>query len=154
MRLTQKLTNEKSTLVQVLDRCHQATIHYLSQCWSISTVMMPLGFTRPHGVNARTVSDKEIGEFRDALWKSNYFVAGPYGESTFGWKKVFWICNNRYKMETVFEEQPFSTQITTVSTVCSTVCYGNIKVTIKTSITAPLSVESIADQWIPLTKGQ
>ena len=27
------LADDKSTLVQVMSRCHQATCHYMSQCW-------------------------------------------------------------------------------------------------------------------------
>ena len=42
------LTDDKSTLVQVMAWCHQATSHYLSQCWprSLSTY----GVTRPQWV--------------------------------------------------------------------------------------------------------
>ena len=43
------LTDDKSTIVQVMACCHQATSHYLSQCWARS--MSPNGFTRPHWVN-------------------------------------------------------------------------------------------------------
>ena len=43
------LTNEKSTLVQVMAWCRQATSHYLSQCWPSS--MSPYGVTRPQWVN-------------------------------------------------------------------------------------------------------
>ena len=39
------LTDEKSTLVQVMAWCHQATSHYLSQCWPRS--LSPYGVTRP-----------------------------------------------------------------------------------------------------------
>ena len=42
------LTN-KSTLVQVMAWCRQATSHYLSQCWPSS--MLPYGVTRPQCVN-------------------------------------------------------------------------------------------------------
>ena len=42
------LTDDKSTLVQVMDWCHQATSHYLSQCWPSS--MSPYGVTRPQWV--------------------------------------------------------------------------------------------------------
>ena len=42
------LTNDKSTLVQVMAWCHQATSHYLSQCWPSS--MSPYGVTRPQYV--------------------------------------------------------------------------------------------------------
>ena len=38
-------TDDKSTLVQVMAWCHQATSHYLSQCWPRS--MSPYGVTRP-----------------------------------------------------------------------------------------------------------
>ena len=33
MWMPQNLTNEKSTLIQVMAWCHQATSHYLGQCW-------------------------------------------------------------------------------------------------------------------------
>ena len=41
-------TYDKSTLVQVMDWCRQATSHYLSQCWPRS--MSPYGVTRPQWV--------------------------------------------------------------------------------------------------------
>ena len=43
-RMPQDLTNVKSTLVQVMAWCRQATSHYLSQCWPRS--MSPNGITR------------------------------------------------------------------------------------------------------------
>ena len=43
------LTDDKSTLVQVMAWCRQATSHYLSQCWPRS--MSPYGVTRPQWVN-------------------------------------------------------------------------------------------------------
>ena len=43
-------TDEKSTLVQVMAWCHQATGHYLSQCWPRS--VSPNGVTRPQWVNS------------------------------------------------------------------------------------------------------
>ena len=39
------LTNDKSTLVQVIAWCRQVTSHYLNQCWLRS--MMSYGVTRP-----------------------------------------------------------------------------------------------------------
>ena len=42
------LTDDKSTLVQVMAWCHQATSHCLSQCWPRS--MSPYSITRPQGV--------------------------------------------------------------------------------------------------------
>ena len=40
---------DKSTLVQVMAWCSQATSHYLSQCWP--SFLSPYGVTRPHCVN-------------------------------------------------------------------------------------------------------
>ena len=44
------LTDDKSTLVQVMARCRQARSHYLSQCWPSST--LPYGVTRPQWVKS------------------------------------------------------------------------------------------------------
>ena len=43
------LTDDKSTLVQVMAWCRQATSHYLSHCWPRS--LSPYGVTRPQWVN-------------------------------------------------------------------------------------------------------
>ena len=43
------LTDDKSTLVQVMAWCRQATSHYLHHCWPRS--LPPYGFTRPQWVN-------------------------------------------------------------------------------------------------------
>ena len=42
--MPQNFINGKSTLVQVMAWCHQATSHYLSQCWPRS--LSPYGVTR------------------------------------------------------------------------------------------------------------
>ena len=42
--------DDKSTLAQVMAWCHQATSHYLGQCWASS--MSPYGITRPQWVNS------------------------------------------------------------------------------------------------------
>ena len=44
------LTDDKSTLVQVMAWCCQATSHYLSQCWPRS--MSPYGVIKPQWVNS------------------------------------------------------------------------------------------------------
>ena len=46
--MPQDLTDDKSTLVQVMAWCRQATNHYLSQCWPRS--LSPYGVTRPQWV--------------------------------------------------------------------------------------------------------
>ena len=49
--MPQDLTDGKSTLVQVMAWCRQATSHYLNQCWPRSP--MSYGVTRPQWVNKR-----------------------------------------------------------------------------------------------------
>ena len=56
--MLQDLTDDKSTLVQVMAWCHQATNHYLSQCWPRSP--MPYGITRPQWVNYSCILKSEI----------------------------------------------------------------------------------------------
>ena len=51
-----ELTDEKSTLVQVMAWCHRATSHYLSQCWPRS--MSPNGVTRPQWVKIKLLGRK------------------------------------------------------------------------------------------------
>ena len=43
--MSQALTDDKSTLVQVMAWCRQASSHYLNQCWPRSPT--PYGVTRP-----------------------------------------------------------------------------------------------------------
>ena len=48
--MTRDHTDDKSTSVQVMAWCRQATSHYLNQCWPISPT--PYGVTRPQWVNS------------------------------------------------------------------------------------------------------
>ena len=50
--LSLDLTDDQSTLVQVMAWCRQATSHYLSQYWP--RFLSPYGFTRPQWVNLIT----------------------------------------------------------------------------------------------------
>ena len=47
-------TDDKSTLVQVMPWCRQATSHYLNLCWPSS--MSPYGVTRPQWVNSNLMA--------------------------------------------------------------------------------------------------
>ena len=47
-RMSLDLTDDKSTLVQVMAWCRQATSHYLSQCWP--SFLSPYDVTRPQWV--------------------------------------------------------------------------------------------------------
>ena len=48
MKVTGLISDDKSTLVQVMAWCRQATSHYLSQCWPRS--LSPYDVTRPQWV--------------------------------------------------------------------------------------------------------
>ena len=61
--MPQNLTDDKSTLVQVMAWCHQATSHYLNQCWLRSP--MPYGITRPQWVKS-VISEHTCYEL--SLW--------------------------------------------------------------------------------------
>ena len=64
------LTDDKSTLVQVMAWCRQATSHYLSQCWPRS--MSPNGVTRPQWVN--TLRLRQNGRhFADDFFRCIFF---------------------------------------------------------------------------------
>ena len=52
------LNDKKSTLVQVMAWCRQATSHYLSQCWPRSLSLY--GITRPQWVKSGTIIDVYI----------------------------------------------------------------------------------------------
>ena len=56
--MTLDLTDEKSTLVQVMAWCHQAACQYLSQCWSRS--MSPYNITRPQWINSLKLNDAYV----------------------------------------------------------------------------------------------
>ena len=60
--MPQDLTDDKSTLVQVMAWCRQATSHYLSQCWLSS--LLPYGATRPQWVE---ITLKRFGVFQYML---------------------------------------------------------------------------------------
>ena len=47
--MSQNTSDVNSTLVQVIGWCHQATRHYLRQCWP--RTMSPFDVTRPQGTN-------------------------------------------------------------------------------------------------------
>ena len=68
------LTNEKSTLVQVMAWCRQATSHYLTQCLPRS--MSPNGVTRPQWV-------KLTCQLKQMSW-TKYFEWIEF-KTNFGW---------------------------------------------------------------------
>ena len=58
------ITDDKSTLGQVMAWCHQATSHYLSQCCPRS--LSPFNVTRPQWVNTLRADDECICQWTDS----------------------------------------------------------------------------------------
>ena len=79
--------DDKSALVQVKAWCHQATNHYLSQCWP--RFMFPYGVSRTQWVNGTTLRPEQNG------WHlaDNIFKCISFKEifSFFIWFYTFWI---------------------------------------------------------------
>ena len=72
--LSLELTDDKSTLVQVMAWCRQATSHYLSQCWL--RYMSPYGVTRPQWVNSSPA-------------RQNGTISLTISSDAFSWMKSF-----------------------------------------------------------------
>ena len=77
------LTDDKSTLVQVMAWCRQATSHYLNQCWPRS--LSPYGVTRPQWVNRLETWSKKLSfhwrHFQMKTFKWNFLVESNYDNS-------------------------------------------------------------------------
>ena len=56
--MPQSITDDKSTLVQVMAWCRQATSYYMSQCWPRS--MSPSGVTMPQWVNPSPKNSRKV----------------------------------------------------------------------------------------------
>ena len=72
------LNDDRSTLVQVMAWCRQATSHFLSQCWPRS--LPPYDVTRPQWVNLSLFLDYNLQWFsiiftRGQFWPSGIVVA-------------------------------------------------------------------------------
>ena len=76
--MPQNLTDDKSTLVQVMAWCHQAASHYLNQCWPRSQT--PYGATRPQWVNWLAFPEY----WQDLAWLTCCGQVTPHGNSDMG----------------------------------------------------------------------
>ena len=63
-------TDNKSTLVQVIAWCRQATSYYLNQCWP--RPMTPCGDTRPQCWLSRRISPVIWHFVHDLIWANNH----------------------------------------------------------------------------------
>ena len=80
------VTNDKSTLVQVMAWCRQATSHYLNQCWPRSP--MPCGVTRPQWVNWQQPGGDNIIKSGNGLTAAGVFCFVQNTKACF--QKCFW----------------------------------------------------------------
>ena len=90
--MPQHLTDHLSTLVQVMAWCHQATSHYLSQCWPRS--LSPYDVTRPQWGITKANTDLSIQPLQtifDEIWLK---------PQPFSYKKRFQ--NVIYKMSAIY----------------------------------------------------
>ena len=115
------LSNDKSTLVQVMAWCRQATSHYLSQCWLRS--MSPFSITRPQCVNSSPPSAPYMRQWTGSVRYGSYNGLAPVRRQAISWTntdllsigplgtnfseirikihnfsiiKMFWKCHLRY----------------------------------------------------------
>ena len=75
--MPQKITYERSTLVQGMTWCHQLTSHYLNQCWPRS--LSPYGITRPQWVNQLYPSTKNFVALKkktQTCHDANFVISG------------------------------------------------------------------------------
>ena len=72
------LTDDKSTLVQVMAWCHQATNHYMIQCWLRSLLLYDV--TRPQWVKWRAILIKELNPvtLKQRVWKKSWICKIVY----------------------------------------------------------------------------
>ena len=92
-------TEDKSTLVQVMAWCRQATSHYLSQYWPKS--VSPYGVIWPQWVNLESITKKlyELDDnvnmhfihkihHQNMMWMKLILVIDGWGEIVFRWKSL------------------------------------------------------------------
>ena len=89
--MPQDLTDDKSTLVQVMAWCHQATSQYLNPCWPRSP--MPYGITRPQWVTIIMILySNVVNLFPDsrtlvsAMWRRRMFNPSSQNVSWRPWR--------------------------------------------------------------------
>ena len=156
--MPQDLTDDKSTLVQVMAWCRQATSRYLSQCWPRS--MSPYGVTGPQWVDnlwpTTTLSSGNQAVSIDTCHFTT-LLQDHHGDS-------FKVCHREPRRFLAYE---FVRNITVTSwwalwrltsQASRFLTQPSVQVQIKENIKAPrhwpLWGECTGDRWIPRTKGQ
>ena len=83
----QHISAHQSTLVQIMTWCHQATSHYLSQCWP--RPMLPYGVTRPQWVNPSMEKYSHAQSSVEWNWHSQNFKGATIGSLGMPWISNF-----------------------------------------------------------------
>ena len=81
--MPQDFTDDESTLVQIMAWCHQATSHYLSQCWPCC--MSPFGITRPQWVHVLNLFWKYKSNFEVSAISFIFFRNHPQSNQWSGY---------------------------------------------------------------------
>ena len=93
-----EVTDDKSTLVQVMAWCHQATSHYLSQCCARST--SPYGVTRPQWVKLSRepswFNNNWLSSTMSRTHHGTYRNVGAFQCDRFSLLDIHWIRSGRY----------------------------------------------------------
>ena len=119
------LTDDKSTLVQVMAWCRQATSHYLNQCWPRSPT--PYAVTRPQWVNPVWVdygNRYEAPSIIDPRFTDLNFwprASGSYEDCRFqcARSRDFWMEDYLHKRHMSASASPIADNLTVCSTPCS-----------------------------------
>ena len=85
------LTEDKSTLVQIMAWCRQATSLYLSQCWP--RFVLPYGVIRPQWVNHMWLPNLTI-VMRRSMWSNSLDVIVCNSAPAYAWflvTEIFWL---------------------------------------------------------------
>ena len=96
--MPQHLIDHKSTLVQVMAWCHQATSHYLSQCWHRS--MPSYGITGPQWVNIEMLSQQyRYSHYKDETLVRLFYLYTSYTGKTasfYLYLYLYWLPKHNY----------------------------------------------------------
>ena len=87
--MPQDLTDNKSTLVQVIAWCRQATSHYPSQCWPGS--LSPNGITKPQWVKKRVLFRNQLSWWSVWQWFPGIENGRLYPSLQRRWKGGNWF---------------------------------------------------------------
>ena len=102
--MPQDLTDDRSTLVQVMAWCRQATSHYLSQCWLSS--LSPYGVARPQWVNSLRRSDAYMRRWTKQHWFRQWLFAWSVPSNCLNqcWNTVNWTITSRTNFSEILIE--------------------------------------------------